>query len=428
MNAMELPRGFRKFSVKERVAALDGLVGTSELENMPVRFSDDALHLADIMIESAIGYMPVPLGIASGFLIDGTTYNVPLATEEPSVVAACGFAGSLVARYGGFKTWASTPVMTAQVFLSGVTEDGANRLRTEHAELDSAVQDVLAPMSERGGGLQELEVIALDEPGIVCVELHIDVRDAMGANILNSAAEKAAPVAARISGGEVLMSILTNAAERRMAGAEFRMPVSRLGRGKRDGGEIAERICLATRVSYENRSRAVTHNKGIMNGISALALATGNDTRAIEAAVHSYASRGNGYRGVSEFTVENDALVGKLALPLAFATVGGATTFHPAAQFSLRLLGSPGGTQLSRIAAAVGLAQNLAAVSALVGEGIQQGHMKLHASRIAWSVGARGAEVPAVVERMTEDGRFSVETARRVLNAYRNTGAGGERS
>jgi len=224
------------------------------------------------------------------------------------------------------------------------------------------------------------------------------------------------------------MSILTNAAERRMAGAEFRMPVSRLGRGKRDGREIAERICLATRVSYENRSRAVTHNKGIMNGISALALATGNDTRAIEAAVHSYACRENGYRGVSEFTVENDVLVGKLSLPLAFATVGGATTFHPAAQFSLRLLGSPGGTQLSRIAAAVGLAQNLAAVSALVGEGIQQGHMKLHASRIAWSVGARGTEVPAVVERMTEDGRFSVETARRVLDAYRKTGAGGERS
>jgi hydroxymethylglutaryl-CoA reductase len=235
------------------------------------------------------------------------------------------------------------------------------------------------------------------------VDLLIDVRDAMGANRLNAAAERARPLLEEMGRGRVLMAILTNAAEERRAGACFSLPVDRLGVRLPPGmsaAEAARRIAAASRLAQEDPSRAVTHNKGIMNGISSLALATLNDTRAIEAAAHAWAARGGSYRGLSRYTVEGGVLRGDIELPLALATAGGSVDFHPASRASLAILGNPDARRLARIAAALGLAQNLAALLALVTTGIQQGHMRYHAARMAWRAGARGQEARRLAQEL----------------------------
>jgi hydroxymethylglutaryl-CoA reductase len=252
-----------------------------------------------------------------------------------------------------------------------------------------------------------MAVEKLPPPGLVRVELRVDVRDAMGANVLNSAAERLRGMLETVSGGAALMCILSNSARERRAGARFSLPLDHLWHAGRPGmppEALARRIVAASAVAQADPERAVTHNKGIMNGISALALATGNDTRAIEAAAHAWAARTGEYRGLSSFSLVEaaggPALAGELELPLALGSVGGSVGFHPASAFSLRLLGHPSGVGLARIAAALGLAQNFAALLALVGEGIQRGHMRLHASRIAYRAGAREREIPLVASRL----------------------------
>jgi hydroxymethylglutaryl-CoA reductase len=249
------------------------------------------------------------------------------------------------------------------------------------------------------------------------VEVHVDVRDAQGANRLNGLAEELRRPLERMTGGVVVMGILSNAARNRLAGARFSVPVSALRTGERSitGEETARRIALAACIAAEDESRAVTHNKGIMNGITALALATGNDTRAIEAGAHAYAARGDGYAPLSSFRVEDDRLHGELELPLALATVGGAVGFHPVSRLALRILGEPDSPRLGRIAAAVGLAQNFAALQALVSEGIQRGHMRLHAARLAFQAGARGQTIRQVARRMADAGSYDLATARRLV-------------
>lgn len=379
-----LPSGFRKLTPRERSDAFFELARATPLERIIVAPNDTLLELADAMVESSVGAIPIPLGIAAGFLIDGRVVDVPMATEEPSVIAAATYAARIVRSGGGFTTWADPPIVTSQIFLADCGPVGAARLQAQTDRIQAAADASLERMRARGGGVRELDVCWLPESGLVRLQIHIDVRDAMGANTADTVAESIRPLAQEISGGSVLMAILTNDGSRRRAGARFELPVAKLARGRFSGDEAAARIAHASLLAGEDPSRAVTHNKGIMNGVTAIAIATGNDTRGLEAAVHAYAARDGRYRSLSEFSVRNAKLHGTIELPVPLGTVGGAAGIHPASAAALKALGSPGSTSLGRIAAAVGLAQNLAALFALATEGIQRGHMSLHERRLAW--------------------------------------------
>jgi len=330
------------------------------------------LELADTLVENAVGWMPIPLGVASGLLVNGVNYEVPLATEEPSVIAAVSYAASVAARTGGFTAGAAAPIMRAQVFLEHPGAEAAARLEASRTALEAEARTHLASMERRGGGLRGLSLAHLTDLDVLVVRLDVDVRDAMGANLLNTLAEAMTPSLEKALGGKKLLAILSNDASLRPAWAEVKLSVD---------PERARRIALASAVAQADPQRAVTHNKGIMNGITALALATGNDTRALEAAVHSFAASSGTYRGLSRWTVEGEFLKGRLEIPLALATVGGSVGIHPTARMALQLLGSPDSPTLCSVAAALGLAQNFAALNALTGEGIQKGHMALHQRR-----------------------------------------------
>jgi len=334
--------------------------------------SGSDLALADRLVENAVGWMPIPLGVVSGLVVNGTSYQVPLATEEPSVIAAASAAASAAARCGGFTAGAAMPVMRAQVFLEGSAADAEVRLEGARGALEAEARQLLTSMERRGGGLRGLSMARLEGLEVAVVHLDVDVRDALGANLLNTLAETLSPSLEAYLGGKKLMAILSNDAGFRPAWAEVWLTVD---------PERARRIALASAVAQIDSQRAITHNKGIMNGIAALALATGNDTRALEASVHQFAGASGTYRGLTSWTVSAEGLHGRIDLPLALATVGGSVGIHPAAQMALQLLGNPDAPALCSIAAALGLAQNYAALNALVGEGIQKGHMALHSRR-----------------------------------------------
>jgi len=333
------------------------------------------LELADLLVENAVGWMPVPLGVAAGLVVNGTSYEVPLATEEPSVIAAVSYAASVAARTGGFLAGAGAPVMRAQVFLENPSSEAEALLELHRGALEAQARTLLASMERRGGGLRGLTLGRLSGLEVAVVRIDVDVRDALGANLLNTLAEALAPALEKALGGTKLMAILSNDASLRPAWAEVRLSLE---------PERSRRIALASAVALADPQRAVTHNKGIMNGITALALATGNDTRALEAAVHSFASASGTYRGLSRWTVEGEQLHGRIEVPLALATVGGSAGVHPTAKMALQLLGGLDSPTLCAVAAALGLAQNFAALNALTGEGIQRGHMALHERRHAW--------------------------------------------
>ncbi len=412
---LNLPKGFRKLSIAERREALRAalMLPGNGIDALPA----DRLELADIMIESAVGYLPVPFGIATGFLVDGETYDIPMAVEEPSVVAAATYAAGLVSAAGGFSTWANDPIMTAQIFLEEVPEGRETEILRRESELRTELETTLASMRARGGGYRDLSVQRMAD--LVRVHLNIDVRDVMGANILNTAAERARELLERLSGGRALMCILTNDAGRRRAGASFRLPVAKLARGTATGEEVARRIERASLLAQEDPSRAVTHNKGVMNGISSLALATGNDTRGVEAGVHYWACRDGRYRGVTTFASRNGVLEGSIEVPLALATVGGSVGLHPASALALRLLKGPDSPRLCRIAAALGLAQNFAALFALVTEGIQRGHMRHHSARLALAAGAKDEEIRLLAERLAAGGIYTLAAAADLLAEIR---------
>lgn len=385
-----LPVGFRKLNATERAQTFFDHIDATPLERNLIVPHADTAELADVMVESSVGVMAVPMGVAAGVLIDDRWYDVPMATEEPSVIAAASYGARVVSAAGGFQTWADPPMITSQLFIEACGTDGVQSLQNAEPRIVEAARVPLQRMESRGGGVRAFDVTCLPETQLVRVQLHIDVRDAMGANTADAVGESVRPLVEEISGGTVLMAILTNDGARRRAGARFSVPVGRLARGHFDGPTAAARIQRAGSLAQEDPSRAVTHNKGIMNGVTAIALATGNDTRGLEAAVHAYAARSGAYRGLSTFTVEGDQLIGTVELPMPLGTVGGAAGIHPAGTAALRLLGSPSATELGRIAAAIGLAQNLSAVYALVTEGIQRGHMRLHERRLAWQNRLRG--------------------------------------
>lgn len=378
---------------------------------------------ADAMVENAIGSFALPLGIATNFTVNGRDVLVPMAVEEPSVIAAASFGALLARAGGGFEATSTASVMIGQVQIldlpDGDLEAAADRLLAARDEILAVAHAQSATLPRLGGGAKDLEVRPLpDTPagGMLVVHLHYDTRDAMGANAVNTACEAIAPLVEAISGGRVLLRILSNLATERLARAACRVPAEALARDGLDGRVVGRRIVEANALAVVDPWRAATHNKGVMNGIDPVVIATGNDWRGAEAGAHAYAAQGGRYRSLTDWRQdERGDLHGSLELPLALGTVGGGTRAHPAAAVALRILGVAGARELAEVAASVGLAQNLAALRALACEGIQDGHMALHARQVALAAGATGDAVARVAEQLVAEGRIRVERARELV-------------
>lgn len=373
------PKKFRKMSVAERRDFLRKLPGVSEED---LRILGDTADWADRMAENVIGTFPVPLGLVSGLLVNGKDRILPLATEEPSVIAAAEFAARLTAPGGGFRARSGPSLTGGQVFLENPEPDSQKRLEDAAPRIEVFLKEEARSLEKRGGGFRSLRFRRFcDHRGtpFLCLDFFADVGDAMGANIVNRMGEAVSPLLEEISGADTLMAILSNEVPHRLTEASFSMDLA--GDETFLNRETARRITAAARVAAADPSRAVTHNKGIMNGISALALATGNDTRGCEAAVHAYAGARFPYRPLSSYRLKGSLFQGFIRLPLSLATAGTGLEFHPVARLSLKILGRPSARELAETAAALGLAQNLAALRALVSEGIREGHMKLHDRR-----------------------------------------------
>jgi len=373
------------------------------------------------MIENVVGVFGLPLGIATNFRINGSDYLIPMAIEEPSVVAGASYAARLVRDGGGFRTCSDEPLMIGQIQVLDVADPWAARF-----ELLAAKERILALANEQdpvivnlGGGARDLEVRVIEDSPVgpmLVAHLIYDARDAMGANTVNTAAEAIAPMVGQIAGGRTLLRILSNLADRRLARAKALVPMASLGHGEFDGEEVARGIVEAWALAASDPYRAATHNKGIMNGIDAVVIATGNDWRAIEAGAHSYAARNGHYTALSTWEVASGQnLVGTLELPLAAGIVGGATQVHPSAKAALKLLKVKTARELAEVLAAVGLAQNLAALRALASEGIQRGHMKLHARQVAIAAGAEGEMIDRVVRTMVDENAIRPDRAAAIL-------------
>lgn len=421
MNASSRIPGFYKLDPESRFLKLLEFSGLPAEQLQPLQGTDARMaSIADRMIENAVGTFSIPLGVAANFLVNGIDYLVPMATEEPSVVAAASNAALIAREKGGFRTSSTDPVMIAQVQILDVADPHGARLRLLEArdELIALANEQDPLLVQLGGGARDIEVRLLESGDFRCVVLHlqVDVRDAMGANAVNTMAEALAPRIAAIARGRSLLRILSNKADLRLVRARAVFDAEKLG-----GPEVVDGIVDASRFAAADPYRAATHNKGIMNGISAVVLATGNDTRAIEAGAHCHACRDGRYTSLSHYEKDADGnLVGTIELPLAMGLVGGATKTHPAAQAAVKLLAVKSAVQLAEVTAAVGLAQNMAALRALATEGIQRGHMSLHARNVAVAAGAAEEEIGALVERLVAGGQVRLDQAQRLLAELRD--------
>ncbi|WP_394802006.1 hydroxymethylglutaryl-CoA reductase, degradative [Rhizobium halophilum] len=384
-----------------------------------------SLATADGMIENVVGTFELPLGIAANFIVNGHDYLVPMAVEEPSVVAAASFMARIVRDCGGFETSVTAPLMRAQVQIVGVSDPYGARLKllAKRERIIAAANACDKVLVELGGGCRDLEVHVFPEaPGgaIAVMHLIVDVRDAMGANTVNTMAERVAPLVEELTGGSVRLRILSNLADLRLARARVEITPRALATKDFTGEEVIDRMLEAYRFAAIDPYRAATHNKGIMNGIDPLIVATGNDWRAIEAGAHVWATRKGHYTSLT--TWEKDrrgCLVGTLELPMAVGIVGGATKTHPLARLALKILNISSAGELAQLCAALGLAQNMAAIRALATEGIQRGHMALHARNIAIVAGASGEEIDAVARVLAKSHDVRVERARDLLEKLR---------
>jgi hydroxymethylglutaryl-CoA reductase len=437
--------GYYQKPVEERVSILAEWAGLSADE---VDLLDQALTLAqaDKMIENVVGRYALPLGIGVNFLINGDDYLIPMAVEEPSVVAAVSYAARLARAGGGFFTGSTDPIMIAQIQLLDVPDPAAAEAAILAAEADLLAAANTSPTIARlGGGPRRLEVRHLpDTPTgpMTIAHLHFDCRDAMGANAVNTAAETIAPQLETLSGGRALLRILSNLTDQRRAWAEVLIPAAIFSTPEYNGEAVAQGIVEANAFAVADPYRATTHNKGIFNGIDAVLIATGNDWRAVAAGGHAYAARSGQYRALTEWrsitgiedwgtvgdhslppsvlaNIQYPALYGRLEMPLSVGIVGGATRSHPLAGVALKILGVSSARQLSEVIVTVGLAQNLAAIRALVTDGIQRGHMRLHARQIAITAGAREDQIDIIAARLAQEGTIRVERARELLTQVR---------
>lgn len=397
---------FHRLSIAERRQRLATAFPDLDL---PVLTGEDAWadETANLMVENCIGTVPLPLGIGLNVVLNGVRYVVPMAVEEPSVIAAASVAAKLVAKAGGFRTKATANLMFGQVQLLDVgdTDEVIARVMKHKDKLIDLANTFCDSMKKRGGGVLDLRAKGFPEhgerPAMVVVYVQVDVRDAMGANVINTICEGIADELAELSGTRVGLRILSNLCTDRVATAFFQVPAEVFDSRTLGGHDVAKRIVEAWYFADVDPYRAVTHNKGILNGVDSVALATGQDWRAIEAAAHAYAARDGRYRPLSTFALRDDGLWGELTLPLAVGTQGGALKSHPTYRYTHGLLGNPDAQTLAQIMVAVGLAQNLAALRALATEGIQAGHMPRHARNIAVAAGVPQELAQSAAEYMT---------------------------
>jgi hydroxymethylglutaryl-CoA reductase len=422
MSSSRIP-SFYTLTVEERRQKLADALGLTA-EEVATLTAADALpvEVADTMVENAVGTFALPLGVALNFQVNGRDHVIPMVVEEPSVIAAASNAALVARAGGGFAAEADPGAMIGQIQLVDVPDPGAavERLGAARARLMAAAEELTPGLCRRGAGPRDVEV-RLVRPArgetMVVVHVLLDTGDAMGANAVNSLVEALAPMVEEIAGGAACLRILSNLADRRLARAAVRVPVAALAREGFDGAEVAERMMYAYEFAAADPYRAATHNKGIMNGVDAVALATGNDWRAIEAGVHAYACREGRYTSLSTWDLEDGHLVGMLELPMAVSTVGPAVQSHPRVRLALRVLGVSGARELGAVMAAVGLASNMAAMRALATEGIQKGHMALHARAVSHAAGARGEDAEKLRRRMLEAGEVKIDRARALLRS-----------
>ncbi|MFN3928169.1 MAG: hydroxymethylglutaryl-CoA reductase, degradative [Thermoflexus sp.] len=417
--------GFYRLPLEERARWVAEQVGLTPAEVMLLSTGGLTLEEADHLVENVIGRFALPFAVAVNFLVNGREVLIPMVIEEPSVVAALSHAARLARAGGGFSAGSDEPVMRGQIQVVDLPDlQAAARAVEEQVEAIRSVAEAATPsIVARGGGFRGLETVPFPETSVgpmLVVYIFYDVRDAMGANAMNTVCEAVAPLIAKITGGRAVLRILSNLADRRRAWAEVRIPPEALETSEFPGDMVIQGILEAQALAEVDPYRAATHNKGIMNGIDAVALATGNDWRAIEAGAHAYAARDGRYRPLTRWwRDEHGALCGRIELPLAVGIVGGTTQAHPLARVALKILGVSSARELAEIMAAVGLAQNLAALRALATEGIQRGHMALHARQIAMAAGAVGEEVDRIAERLVAERNIRLARARELLQELR---------
>jgi hydroxymethylglutaryl-CoA reductase len=406
--------GFYKLPPEERLKVIVEMTGLS-CDDVSQLAAGLGVEQADRMVENVIGTFQVPLGIATNFIIDGRELAVPMATEEPSVIAAASNGARMARVGGGFVTSSTGPVMRAQIQATGIADPFAARqdILAHKDELTKMANDKDPMLVKYGGGVKDIEVYVLDSRvgPMVVTHLIVDCKDAMGANAVNTMAEALAPRIEQITGGRVYLRIISNLADLRLARAKAVFKAEEIG-----GPEVVEGIIQAAALAEVDPYRAATHNKGIMNGATAVVMATGNDTRAVEAGAHSFASKGGMYKSLTRYEKNKEGdLVGTIEMPVAVGLVGGATRVHPVAKAAVKILGVKSADELSRIIASVGLAQNFAALRALASEGIQRGHMSLHAKNVAVQAGAKCDLVEIVAARMAAERRISVDRATELI-------------
>ncbi len=413
--------GFYKLSLAERIDTVAEWANLTDDEKAILVDRGLKPEQADMMIENALGTFELPLGVACNFQLNGRDYLIPMAVEEPSVLAAISHAAKLIRAGGGFYTEATEPVMIGQIQVLDVPdmEAAVQAIEANKADL-MAIADTSDPIILKfGGGARDIiPRVFPDTPvgPMLIVHLHFDTRDAMGANAINTALERLAPRIAELTNGRTSLRILSNLADQRLATARCTIPADQLAVEGIEGSEAARLIEEANAFAIVDPYRAATHNKGIMNGIDAVVIATGNDWRAIEAGAHSYASRNGRYTALTDWHVdENGDLYGAITLPMAVGMVGGATKVHPTARVAMKILGVQSAPELAQVMAAVGLAQNLAAIKALSTVGIQKGHMALHARQVAMAAGAANEQIQQIADQLVAEKNINVNRAKELL-------------
>ena len=421
-NSSEI-KEFRKLSPDDRRSAVVKQMGLTQTDDAILAGRDSLpLNLANGMIENVIGKYEIPMGVATNFQVNNKDYLVPMVVEEPSVVAAASYMAKLARVAGGFTADADDPIMRAQIQVLNVTdlEAAKDAILDEKLALMELANSKDAVLVSLGGGCKDIEVHTFKTSPVgpmLVAHLLVDVRDAMGANTVNTMAEFLAPRVAALAAGRTRLRILSNLADRRLARARVEVSAETLTTETLDGTEVIQGIVEACALALVDPYRAATHNKGIMNGIDPVVVATGNDWRAVEAGAHAFAAISGRYTSLTNWKVTNKKqLVGTIELPMSLGLVGGATKTHPAAQVALKLLNVESASELAMVVAAVGLAQNMAALRALATEGIQKGHMALHARNIAIVAGAKNGDIERIAEAIVEIGDVSVDAAKRLLD------------
>ncbi len=416
--------GFHKLPVADRLGTVSRMFKLTPEESHAIGGGTGLTpDLANTMIENAVGIFGLPLGLGLNMQVNGRDYVVPMAVEEPSVIAAVSFAAKIAREGGGFIAEADDPIMIGQIQVTNFGDPTeASKKLVAHKEQILALANSFHPsMQTRGGGAKDVEVRILPAPEgprgepLLIVHLLIDTQEAMGANLINTMAEGVAPLVEQITGGKVYLRILSNLADRRLARSTCRIPVTALADFDMSGESIAEGIVQASRFAVADPYRATTHNKGIMNGVDSVAIACGQDWRAIEAGAHAFAARDGQYRPLSTWTLEEGHIVGRIEMPLAIGTVGGPIKIHPQVQAAMKLLRTTSARELAMVMVSVGLAQNFAAVRALGSVGIQKGHMAMHARCVAVTAGARGPWIEQVANGLVKAGQVKVEKAKEIL-------------